>query len=578
LQDTPPDHPDYKNLSTAVEAITSSVMRINKEKSRVETVSQLLEEERKKSETATSGTNLKTIFTRNKESAIVQDRANEDPQFLRVCDKFNTEIAHLQLIMRDVDKHVDDLIRWVDDSLRMLSAMELVMRTSPSGYPEIESKWARFNLSMRDMGKIGLEKHKSTINRDVLEPIKSLIMQYSQIQATLALRNKRRPKFLEVERLQEKYKSEAKIDEKLTKKAQEYACLNNSLIVELPKLSKLNGKIIFFCLTKLVNSQAAWYSLWNEKLRTVLEAKDIPTSIQEIAERFVRDHSYHEQIAKEMSLTNGTLVASAKSRNSESTFRDESQRSKSRISTATDRARGLSINSEYPSSYLSPDPSIKAAGQSPFTATTNSSGVSIPQPIKRDTSSVPGPLHGPDLAERPDQWRSGHAFKNVADTRRSSMSSGMPRQSGESSRARSPAPTSSGPWIDGIAPDQAGFSDVFHSALPWSNSNEEAQETTTTSGPLEHHVPPTLYVVASLCPFHIDTEKMEAGYPYLTYMEGEVCSHLLLSPSQTPLTHEQIFDVVAEKGELWLAKNQDDTSGKLGWIWNQHFARISNDD
>lgn len=40
----------------------------------------------------------------------------------------------------------------------------------------------------------------------------------------------------------------------------------------------------------------------------------------------------------------------------------------------------------------------------------------------------------------------------------------------------------------------------------------------------------------------------------------------------------QIFDVVAEKGELWLAKNQDDVSGRLGWIWNQHFARISGAD
>jgi len=37
----------------------------------------------------------------------------------------------------------------------------------------------------------------------------------------------------------------------------------------------------------------------------------------------------------------------------------------------------------------------------------------------------------------------------------------------------------------------------------------------------------------------------------------------------------QIFDVVGEKGELWLAKNQDDPSGQVGWIWSKHFAKLA---
>ena len=36
----------------------------------------------------------------------------------------------------------------------------------------------------------------------------------------------------------------------------------------------------------------------------------------------------------------------------------------------------------------------------------------------------------------------------------------------------------------------------------------------------------------------------------------------------------QIFDIVGEKGELWLAKNQDDPSNQIGWIWSKHFARL----
>jgi hypothetical protein len=46
----------------------------------------------------------------------------------------------------------------------------------------------------------------------------------------------------------------------------------------------------------------------------------------------------------------------------------------------------------------------------------------------------------------------------------------------------------------------------------------------------------------------------------------------------TLLTLMQIFDVVAQKGELWLAKNQDDSIGTVGWIWEKHFARILPDN
>lgn len=40
----------------------------------------------------------------------------------------------------------------------------------------------------------------------------------------------------------------------------------------------------------------------------------------------------------------------------------------------------------------------------------------------------------------------------------------------------------------------------------------------------------------------------------------------------------QIFDVIAEKGELWLAKSQDDPSNRVGWIWSKHFVPLARDD
>jgi len=75
------------------------------------------------------------------------------------------------------------------------------------------------------------------------------------------------------------------------------------------------------------------------------------------------------------------------------------------------------------------------------------------------------------------------------------------------------------------------------------------------SGPGQNlHV---LFLAASVYEFNIDRARREAGYPYLTYVAGE------------------IFDVIAEKGELWLAKNQDDPTNQVGWIWNKHFAKLA---
>jgi hypothetical protein len=69
--------------------------------------------------------------------------------------------------------------------------------------------------------------------------------------------------------------------------------------------------------------------------------------------------------------------------------------------------------------------------------------------------------------------------------------------------------------------------------------------------------PAVLFHVASLYEFNIDRSRREAGYPYLTYDTGD------------------IFDVIGEKGELWLARNQDDPTRQIGWIWTRHFAKLS---
>ncbi|CAN9245691.1 unnamed protein product [Alternaria sp. RS040] len=72
--------------------------------------------------------------------------------------------------------------------------------------------------------------------------------------------------------------------------------------------------------------------------------------------------------------------------------------------------------------------------------------------------------------------------------------------------------------------------------------------------------PEVLFVAASLFEFKIGHERREGGIPYLRYVPGEV------------------FDVIGIKGELWLARNQDDETKTVGWIWDKHFERLDPGD
>jgi hypothetical protein len=109
------------------------------------------------------------------------------------------------------------------------------------------------------------------------------------------------------------------------------------------------------------------------------------------------------------------------------------------------------------------------------------------------------------------------------------------------------------------AADPARYSGIFQSALPADLAEDDA--VLGLDGPLdgEHGEPRVLFVVASLFEFNIDATRREAGYPYLKYVAGEV------------------FDILGQRGELWLARNQDDAEGTLGWIWEKHFALLPMD-
>lgn len=117
----------------------------------------------------------------------------------------------------------------------------------------------------------------------------------------------------------------------------------------------------------------------------------------------------------------------------------------------------------------------------------------------------------------------------------------------------SPDPTGGNGNGSGSALPSPRYSGIFHSALPADMADDDAELLPRADGSGDVRV---LFIVASLFEFHIDSNRREAGYPYLKYVAGE------------------IFEIVGQRGELWLARNQDDSEGTLGWIWEKHFALL----
>lgn len=160
LEYTPEDHPDREGLVNARATVETAILEINKTKKNFELVGQIVGRKRKESD-------VKAGFARafGKRVDKLQASGNrppEDPEYLKHKEKFNDDYVRLQVVLRDVEFYTRQVSTYVQAFLDYLSAIELVTRLQPGPYPELESKWVQFNVSMRDIKKVALDQHVST--------------------------------------------------------------------------------------------------------------------------------------------------------------------------------------------------------------------------------------------------------------------------------------------------------------------------------------------------------------------------------------------------------------------------------
>jgi hypothetical protein len=575
LETTPADHPDHDNLKIAVKDSIAMLTRINDAKKRADLVDSIVNGRRRKESDLRGG--LVKAFGRRtdrlKERVGLQE-AFQDPDFDDLAHKFGGHFIRLQICMRDVQDYMNRTDKAVEIINNYASALELFTDVAPSSLPEIESKWRRYGQTIRDLNLVAFTEHKTAVQKRVLTPMIACIKLHEGPQNAIAKRKKR---IVDYAKCKADEKRGIKPDKKTLDAAEIYVALNDQLKIELPRLYSLTASLVQRCLHCFLDIQLQWNKTWERKLRPLLEASDVPIDVAQIEHAFKADYGEVERKCMELSLCNGKLKQQAASYLSPSAAGSETQYEKRRTSTLDGSKRTMSVGSEsstaphsrrhsgiytpgmdVPYDYRLRSDSQLSGRQQPYSASNNN------RPWSNSTAT-----NTPNSTFPPATSRPGTSNQSQQPYSTSHSQSQSQRQSVDDTR--SPRPLSGGTnyYTPRLDTDNGRFSGIFNSAVPpdvlaSSNSSSNNYHGDYASGAgasisRPASPPKVLFVCASLFEFSIDKTRREAGYPYLTYVQGEV------------------FDVIGQKGELWLARNQDDSSNRVGWIWEQHFIILSSE-
>jgi hypothetical protein len=159
-ESTPADHPDFDALQAARQELGTLLADIDALKKRIQMVGQIVGRKRKESDVRSG---LAKAFGRRDKLQANPNRPNDDDAYLKAHERFGDDYLRLQVVLRDVEFYTRETTTYVSGFLKYLSSMELIMRLGASPFPEIESKWVRFNLSMRDVESVAMEDHVSML-------------------------------------------------------------------------------------------------------------------------------------------------------------------------------------------------------------------------------------------------------------------------------------------------------------------------------------------------------------------------------------------------------------------------------
>ena len=370
------------------------------------------------------------------------------------------------------------------------------------------------------------------------------------------LMRKRHTRLTEYSRLRAAKIRGDKLDKKAVEQIEEFDAVNETLKDELPKLSKLSVRLMEACLKNFLQVQTSWWGVLQKKMGPYVES--FPDDLQKVISDWNSDYSFSEAQVLSLGICNGALLAETgnfMNFNAPAAGTNmSSPRRPSTVNSSTKRPGSIAENSpkvshEYSVSQLFNSPQMNRNSTSSITRQRADSTLSgRPLPDTPDVSRS-------ELLQQVTNSATGSISQTLTKTESDSFPS-LPQLTLDTPFLADVMGASSTDNNDNLTSPTAPYTGFFSSAMPMYDGPSDIEPTRMNDGNSSKE-PQVLFLAASIYEFNIDRARREAGYPYLTYLAGE------------------IFDVIGEKGELWLARNQDDATRQVGWIWNKHFAKLS---
>ena len=356
--------------------------------------------------------------------------------------------------------------------------------------------------------------------------------------------------------------------EKLKKYAKEFELFSTTLKAELPELREKTKKLVEYCLYNFAVLTGRWHEFWQRKIMPVLEDEKWRQPFSEYPRHLKEDLQHVDMEVEKITCRNKRLLQGT-----------------AEFFALQDGARSSSLTSKPSPGFASPEAAPRGSNSSitspPMPASTGSSRPSTEggyqphgyQQHQRARSRSHGaqtmvrpPLPTVPIPNADGSWLMGQTPPAHTQDASSYEAAGVSTNR-YPSQPRPPS-NSATPYNRYVQPSANQFAkstrpaapyqgrNVFQSALPMPDSPTESKPDHYIHDSNTNKDYKVMFLAASLFDFTIDPTRIESGFPYLTYVPGE------------------IFDVIGTKGELWLAKNQDDSNNTIGWIWEKHFAKL----
>lgn len=595
IEATPEDHPDREDLLEALRDLTRVSTQINEKTKQSDLVNQVLNRKRKDSDVRTG---LSKAFGRHteklKQNMGISEMV-EDSEYNDLKDRYAENFGQLVVVGSDIRKYKIAVTKWVTQLSDFAAAGDGWIDVQQGPWPELESKMRQFAMTVRELAAMALPEHLAAIQKNVLDPMFQAAKMLETLQKDpKGLFQKRDKKLIDYARFRNMKDRGEKLDKKTVERMEQWEALNREAKERMTKLLELTTVLATRCLRSFVDIHLEWLSIWKRKLPPTMNVG--LAELTQIEKDWQEDFDFQEASALSMSICNGSLLADAVNMvnflsPSTTMNGDDSPRQPSWISG---NKRSISLNSEGSpalamgqnhrnsgSFHMPPTlDDVLDRGVSPYAngrlrTTSTTSGPHIGPPeisnrigslstqttaistrpstsAERKAESSQSSQQFPRLSFDPPSPMFGPPRTESPTARPESSSTFFSTNAGPSHAITSPAGQQPGTFPSARSSPVVQPTAVFSSAMPMSDSPMSTEFPQVEEA--RHFA--VLFTCASIYEFNIDRARRDAGFSYLTYVAGEV------------------FDVIGERGELWLARNQDDPQQQIGWIWHKHFSKL----